>query len=46
MLQVCREAGVPIEESKLEGPASALTFLGIEIDSLAMELRLPADKLM
>ena len=45
MLQVCREAGVPIEESKSEGPASALTFLGIEIDSVAMEIRLPADKL-
>ena len=45
MLQVCREAGVPIEESKSEGPASALTFLGIESISVAMEIRLPADKL-
>ena len=45
MLQVCREAGVPFEESKSEGPSSVLTFLGIEIDSLAMKLRLPADKL-
>ena len=45
MPQVCREAGVPIEESKSEGPAAALMFLGIELDSLAMELRPPADKL-
>ena len=35
MLQVCRQARVPIEEGKSEGPAS---FLGIEIDSVAMEL--------
>lgn len=45
MLQTCESAGVPVEESKSEGPASSLTFLGIEIDSVAMELRLPADKL-
>lgn len=45
MQRVCDDAGVPVEESKSEGPASSLTFLGIEIDSVAMVLRLPADKL-
>ena len=41
MLQTCESAGVPVEASKSEGPASSLTFLGVEIDSMAMELRLP-----
>ena len=29
---------------KLEGPATCLTFLGIEVDTEAMELRLPEMK--
>ena len=38
--------GVPIEESKLEGPSSCLTFLGIEVDTIALQLRLPQEKLV
>lgn len=45
MLQACNDAGVPVEESKPEGPASSLTILRREIDSMAMVLRLPAHKL-
>lgn len=45
MLQVCEEAGAPVEEDKSEGPATTLPFLGIEIDTVAMELRLPPEKL-
>ena len=41
MLQVCEEAGAPVEEDKSEGPATTLPFLGIEVDMVAMELRLP-----
>ena len=41
----CIELGFPVAPEKLEGPATVLTFLGIEIDTVAMELRLPADKL-
>lgn len=37
--------GIPIAEDKLEGPACSLSFLGIVIDSMAMELRLPNKKL-
>ena len=33
--------GVPIAGHKTEGPAKCLTFLGIELDSEAMEVRLP-----
>jgi len=33
--------GVPVEPSKLEGPSSCLTFLGIEEDTAAFQLCLP-----
>ena len=42
---LCNKLGVPLAEEKSEGPATAITFLGIEIDSVAMELRLPQEKL-
>ena len=45
MHQTCMELGVPVEESKSEGPTPKLQFLGIELDSTAMELRLPPEKL-
>ena len=37
--------GVPLEPSKLEGPANCLTCLGIEMDTATLQLRLPRDKL-
>ena len=43
--EVCRQLGVPLAMHKLEGPACCLAFLGITINTEAMELRLPADKL-
>ena len=44
--QACVDTGTPIEESKCEGPATTLTFLGMELDSIALEIRLPQDKLI
>ena len=41
----CRKLGVPIADHKRDGPTTCLTFLGIEVDTLAGQLRLPADKL-
>ncbi len=41
----CQELGLPLASEKLEGPTSKLTFQGIELDSSAMEMRLPSDKL-
>ena len=38
--------GVPLELSKLEGPATCLTFLGIEVDTRTLQIRLPSDKLL
>ncbi|XP_069611202.1 uncharacterized protein [Ranitomeya imitator] len=37
--------GVPLSSEKNIGPVSVITFLGIEIDSVAMEFRLPQDKI-
>lgn len=45
MLHVCRLLGFPIAENKVEGPTPLITFLGILIDTVKMELRLPSDKL-
>ena len=43
--RVCAELGIPIAEHKRDGPSTCIVFLGIEIDTIAGELRLPADKL-
>ena len=45
MKATCDDAGVPIEEEKCEGPATVLSFLGIELDTVKLEIRLPSDKL-
>ena len=42
---VCSQLQIPMAAHKREGPATCLVILGIEIDSLAGELRLPVDKL-
>ncbi len=44
-LRVCEEVGMPVAVHKTEGPSTALVFLGILIDTVKMEIRLPADKL-
>ena len=36
--------GVPVATQKLEGPTMCLTFLGIEIDTMALQLHLPQAK--
>ena len=45
LLSVFASLGIPIEPSKLEGPSTCLSFLGIEADTATCQLRLPADKL-
>ena len=44
-LQTLTRLGIPVASHKTEGPATALIFLGILVDSYNFELRLPADKL-
>ena len=45
VVRSCAHLQVPLATHKTVGPASCLTFLGIEIDTAANELRLPPDKL-
>ena len=45
-MSTCYALGVPLEPSKLEGPATCLSFLGIEFDTMAFQLLLPTDKLV
>ena len=48
MLQVFSNLGIPVAtgEDKVVGPTTVMTVLGIEVDSVAQESRLPADKLL
>ena len=43
--RVCQDLGVPLAPEKQDGPAEVLNFLGIEIDNIKQELRLPTEKL-
>ena len=38
--------GLPVAPSKVEGPSTVLTFLGIELNSVQLELRLPQVKIL
>ena len=42
----CGKLGVPIADHKRDGPTTCLTYLGIEVDTAASQLRLPQDKLL
>ena len=46
MLLALKNSGVPISPGKTVGPSTDLEFLGIILDSLKSEARLPADKLV
>ena len=39
-LRLCKELGIPMSAGKTEGPTTQLTFLGIELDTVAMQARL------
>ena len=44
-LSMCADIGIPIAPDKTVQPTQVITFLGLELDSVAMEVRLPVDKL-
>ena len=46
MLKMCEATGTPIDPGKMEGPCTTLVFLGIEVNTVAMQLRLPREKLV
>ncbi len=41
----CERLGMPLDPGKEEGPAEVITFLGMELDSRNMVVKLPEDKL-
>ena len=43
--RVCSYLGIPLAAEKRDGPTPVIVFLGIMIDTLKQELRLPEDKL-
>ena len=43
-VNLCSDLGIPIAHKKTEGPDTTLVFLGIEFDTVKMELRLPLNK--
>ncbi len=45
LLQMCATLGIPVAPEKTVTPTPFITFLGIEIDSIAQQLRLPAEKM-
>ena len=45
VLEACAALGVPLAMHKVEGPSTCLIFLGILLDTVNMELRLPDGKL-
>ena len=44
-LALCKELGMPMSPKKTEGPTTKLIFLGIELDTIAMEARLDETRL-
>lgn len=42
---ICSEIGVPIAEEKSVGPTTILVFLGLELDSVTMSIRIPIKKI-
>ena len=45
MDETSQETGLPIEPEKNEGLATTIGVLGLELDTEALEVRLPKDKL-
>ena len=46
MSRTCEVLGIPLATHKCEGPTCCLVFLGIVIDTVAMEFRLPKERLV
>jgi len=45
IIQICNHLGVPLALEKVKGPSTTLLFLGIVLDTIKMEARLPEEKL-
>lgn len=43
---LAKDIGLPINDSKTVYPSTTLTFLGLELDTVLFEVKLPQDKLI
>ena len=43
---ICSKLEIPLVSDKVMGPSTCLVFLGIEIDTIRMQIRLPEEKLL
>ena len=41
---LCNQLGVPIAKEKTEGPVQTITYLGLEIDAVQMQVQVPKGK--
>ena len=46
LIWICDKLGLPLAIDKQEGPSTCLVYLGIEVDTENLELRLPLPKLL
>ena len=44
MLSLCEKINSPVKSSKIEGPSTSLTFLGIHLDTVTMEASITAER--
>ena len=44
-IELCSLLGFPVASNKVEGPVTTITFLGLELDSVNQQVRLPQEKL-
>ena len=44
--ELCSQIGIPINHAKTEGPTTSLSFLGIQLDSIAFQAVLPQEKVL
>jgi len=44
MMQVCARINAPVKQEKTEGPATTITFLGVQLDSLAMTASITTER--
>ena len=40
-MKLCEDINIPMAPEKTQGPAQVLTFLGIELDTVRMQAKLP-----
>ena len=41
----CEHLAIPTADEKTEGPTTVIVFLGLEIDSVLMQVRIPTEKI-